>query len=196
MASLYEIDLPDMKYIRQHSISINNNEYKFLFTFSDEMYQILQDFETTNMLRAKADPLVTVSGSKEYVSTYTYIEYYMSISSALYADGIIADIDTWLPAQTVLPTSLIPMSDEEKKAALLERILLSRELDSIRTQYKVMCRWQFTLYENGDIICDGFVEKGSWFMPYGDISVSFEYDLDYIGFDDIQNVRMYMRVNS
>lgn len=195
MAVLYQIDMPDMKYIRQHSININNTEYRFLFTFSDEMFQMWQDFETTNKMRAKSDPLVTVSGTKEYIKNYTYIEYYMSISDADTVEEINNDIDTWLTSQVVLPVSIARLSDEDKKTELLTRIVLSRELDEIRTQYKVMCRWQFTLYRNGDIVCDGFVEKGAWFMPYDEVSLSFEYDMDYIGYNDIQNVRMFMRVN-
>ena len=91
--------------------------------------------------------------------------------------------------------SIMKLDPSERKEEIERRILLSRELENIRTQYMVMCRWQFTLYENGDIICDGFVEKGSWFMPYGKVSVKFAYDIDYIGYNDIQNVTMYMRVN-
>lgn len=187
MADIYRIELPDMKYIRQHSINIDNTEYKFVFTYSDEIFQMLQDFETTNIMRAKSDPLVTISGVKEYIKDYTFIEYYLSIPS---------DIDTWLSQQTYLPVSIAGLAtDADKKAELESRIALSHELENIRTQYKVMCRWQFTLYQNGDIICDGFVEKGAWFMPYGDVSIKFDYDADYIEYDDIQNVTMYMRVN-
>lgn len=184
--SMYKVNLPDMKYARQHSFTLNSNEYRLLFTYSDEMFQILVDFETTNKMRAKSDPLVTVDGVKEYIKDYTYIEYYLSIPE---------DIDTWLSNQVVLPVSIMRLDPSERKEEIESRILLSRELDSIRTQYKVMCRWQFTLYQNGDIICDGFVEKGSWFMLYGDISISFDYESDYIGYEDIQNVIMYVRVN-
>lgn len=186
MATLYQIELPDMKFIRQHSININNTEYKFLFTYSDEIFQMIVDFETTNKMRAKADPLVTVDGVKEYVKDYAYIEYYLSIPE---------DIDTWLLNQVILPVSIMRLDPSERSEEIAKRIILSRELDSIRTQYKVMCRWQFTLYENGDVISEGFVEKGSWFMPYGDVSVKFEYEADYLDYDGIQNVTMYMRVN-
>ena len=187
MSDFYEVDLPDMRYSRQHSFNVNNKHFMILFTFSDEMYQILRDFETTNMMRAKSDPLVTVSGIKEYIKDYTYIEYYLSIPD---------DIDTWLASQTYLPVSIANMeTDAEKKAELELRIALSHELQNIRTQYKVMCRWQFTLSSDGEILCDGFVEKGSWSMPYNDVSIRFEYDTDYIGFEDIQNVTMIVRVD-
>lgn len=186
MATLYQIELPDMKYIRQHSININDTEYKFLFTFNDEVFQIWQEFETTNKMRAKADPLVTVDGVKEYSTNYTYIEYYLVIPG---------DIDSWLLNQEYLPVSIMKLDPSERKEEIERRILLSRELENIRTQYMVMCRWQFTLYENGNLVSEGFVEKGSWFMPYGKVSVKFAYDIDYIGYNDIQNVTMYMRVN-
>lgn len=187
MSDFYDISLPDMKYTRQHSFNVNNKSYIMLFTFNDEVYQLLRDLETANRMRAKSDPLVTVDGVKEYTGKYTYIEYYMSIPD---------NVETWLSNQIVLPSSIVNLSEEDKVNEIKLRKAVAIELDSIRTQYKVMCRWQFTLFsDSDDVICDGFVEKGAWFMPYRDMSLKFEYDIDYIGFDDITNVTMVVRVN-
>ena len=187
MAKLFQINLPDMKYSRVHSFNINGNEYKMIFTFNDEIYQILQDLETSNRMRAKADPLMTFDGVREYNNKYTYIEYYSSIPD---------DVSSWLSEQSMLPASILNLSSTDERIQELElRRAVAKELDKIRTQYKVMCRWQFTMMSNGDIISDGFIEKGSWFMPYEDMSVKFEYDMDYIDFDDVQNVTMLIRIN-
>lgn len=195
MYTYYRTSLPDPAYMRDISFTINGHMYKLSFYYSDEMFRVWNDFETKDNAKAKADPLVNKVGQKVYNYDYLYIEYYTAISSAVDA-ALVTDVTTWLAQQNELPASILNLTQEEQVSIVVTRILACRALLTVRDTYKTLCRWQYTFMVDGEIVDDGFVELWSWRAPNDEVSFKFTSDLDYIRFEDLNKVMLYVRVNN
>ena len=195
MYTYYKIDMPDSHYSHDIQFRMNEHVFSLSFVYSDELYQLWRQFEQNNTTMAKGDPLVTVNDPKLYKYDYTYIEYYTGISSATGTD-LTNDVSSWLSSQEYLPASILRLDATDRVPTIVQRILACRELVIIRNKYKDLCRWYYVMMIDGELADDGYLELWGWRRPNERISFKFTADIDYIGYDDLGKVGLYVRVNN